>query len=88
MKKSLALIAAGMFVPMSALAVTPLWLRDVQISPDGSQIAFCYKGDVWKVAAAGGSAVRLTTQSSYECNPIWSPDGSKIAFASDRCYGC
>jgi Tol biopolymer transport system component/C-terminal processing protease CtpA/Prc len=84
MKKSLALIAAGMFVPMSALAVTPLWLRDVQISPDGSQIAFCYKGDVWKVAAAGGSAVRLTTQSSYECNPIWSPDGSKIAFASDR----
>ncbi len=65
-------------------ATTPLWLRDVKISPDGSKIAFCYKGDIWSVPTAGGTATRLTSQGSYEANPIWSPDGTKIAFASDR----
>lgn len=62
----------------------PLWLRDVQISPDGTQILFCYKGDIYKVDAKGGEAVQLTTQDSYECTPVWSADGKQIAFASDR----
>lgn len=63
---------------------TPLWLRDAQISPDGREIVFCYKGDVYKVSATGGQAVRLTTQDSYESSPVWSRDGKSIAFASDR----
>ena len=64
--------------------ITPLWLRDVQVSPDGSQVLFCYKGDIYKVSANGGTAVQLTTQDSYECSPVWSADGKQIAFASDR----
>ena len=65
-------------------AVTPMWMRDVVISPDGQQIAFTYKGNIYKVSANGGEAVRLTAQPSYESKPVWSPDGTKIAFASDR----
>lgn len=83
MKKSLlsALLISASF---GAGAVTPLWLRDVRISPDGSTIAFTYKGDIYTVPVAGGQARQLTTQSSYETEPVWSPDGKKIAFASDR----
>ena len=62
----------------------PLWLRDVQISPDGQQVAFCYKGDIYVASTQGGAAQQLTSQTSYECSPIWSADGKTIAFASDR----
>ena len=65
-------------------AATPLWMRDVKISPDGKQIAFCYKGDIYKVASTGGSAVRLTSHDSYESVPVWSPDGKSIFFLSQR----
>lgn len=83
MKKLLTCLALS-FVAASSYAATPLWLRDVQISPDGTEIAFCYKGDIYKVPANGGTATQLTTQASYECSPIWSPDSKQIAFASDR----
>ena len=73
-------------VSMTASAEEPLWMRDVRISPDGTQVAFCYKGDIYSVSSNGGKAVRLTTHDSYESSPVWSPDGKKIAFASDR-YG-
>ena len=80
-------ISAGSTLQANASqAFTPLWLRDVQVSPDGSQVLFCYKGDIYKVSSKGGTAVQLTTQVSYECAPVWSADGQQIAFASDR-YG-
>lgn len=83
MKKILAYIAFS-FTAITSYATTPLWMRDVQISPDGTEIVFCYKGDIYKVPTEGGAATQLTTQDSYECTPVWSPDGKQIAFASDR----
>ncbi len=63
---------------------TPLWMRNVALSPDGKKIAFTYKGDIFTVASSGGTAMRLTSGKNYDTTPIWSPDGSKIAFSSDR----
>lgn len=62
----------------------PLWLRYPSISPDGSQIAFCYGGKIWVVPAEGGDATPLTEGTFYARYPVWSPDGKRIAFASKR----
>ncbi|MBV8252127.1 MAG: PD40 domain-containing protein [Chitinophaga sp.] len=63
-----------------------LWLRNPSISPDGSTIAFGYKGDIYRVDAKGGVAVPLTIHEAHDMMPVWSHDGKYIAFASDR-YG-
>ncbi|MBK7039941.1 MAG: PD40 domain-containing protein [Bacteroidetes bacterium] len=63
-----------------------LWMRYPSISPDGSQIAFGYKGDLYLVASSGGIATPLTIHDSHDMMPVWSHDGKSIAFASDR-YG-
>ena len=84
-KGALALLAG--IAPLGVLAApqgTPKWVRDVKISPDGQTIAFAYKGDIFTIPFGGGEARRLTASEAYECQPIWSPDGSKIAYASDR----
>ncbi len=62
----------------------PLWMRYPSISPDGTQIAFSYQGDIYRVSTRGGQAVRLTTHPAYDNRPIWSPDGKLIAFTSER----
>jgi Tol biopolymer transport system component len=60
------------------------WFLQTSISPDGKQIAFSYKGDIYTVPAKGGTARPLTLHSDWDGHPIWSKDGKRIAFASDR----
>lgn len=62
----------------------PLWMRYPKISPDGKQIVFSCKGDIYVVPTEGGTARQLTTHPAYESHPVWSPDGKQIAFTSDR----
>ncbi len=63
---------------------SPLWMRYPSISPNGNEIVFSYKGDLYKVASDGGNAVPLTMHEAHDYQPVWSRDGKKIAFASDR----
>ncbi len=66
---------------------SPLWLRYSAISPDGSTIAFTYKGDIFTVPVGGGEARQITSNVAFDTRPVWSPDGSRIAFASYRTGG-
>src|SRR5438874_6053042 len=54
------------------------------LSPDGKQIAFDWHGDVWICPATGGAAERLTDDPADEQKPSWSPDGTQIAYSSDK----
>jgi tricorn protease len=60
------------------------WMRYPSISPDGTQIAFGYKGDIYLVSSQGGLATPITIHDSHDMMPVWSHDGKNIAFASDR----
>ena len=48
-----------------------------------TEIAFSYGGDLWIVGRNGGEARRLTSDVGIEIDPIFSPDGSMIAFTGE-----
>lgn len=84
MRKYLLAVCCLFFMAAIQAQETPLWMRYCAISPDGTQIAFSYKGDIYKVPVAGGRALQITTHPGHDTRPVWSPDSKKIAFASDR----
>ncbi|MBV7265176.1 amidohydrolase family protein [Erythrobacter ani] len=59
------------------------WM-DVDVSPDGRTIAFALLGDIYTMPISGGTPTRIAEGLAWEVHPRFSPDGSRIAFTSDR----
>lgn len=67
-------------------AAQPQW------SPHGNRIAYWgqranAQRDIWTMPASGGEPVAVTNDEALDWNPVWSPDGGYLYFASDRSGG-
>lgn len=59
------------------------WMS-LDLSPDGNTIVFDLLGDIFLIPVQGGQAQPLTAGMAWDMQPRFSPDGSRIAFISDR----
>ena len=63
---------------------------EMRISPDGQRVAVDVvdprigTGDIWIYDVARGTPVRFTSDLAHEDTPVWSPDGRRILFRSER----
>ena len=58
-----------------------------RLSPDGRRIALSVANDttdIWLYDVDGTSSARLTEEGQSNANPLWTPDGSAVTFASNR----
>jgi imidazolonepropionase-like amidohydrolase/Tol biopolymer transport system component len=59
------------------------WM-DVDVAPDGKTLAFTLLGDIYTLPIEGGTPKRISEGLSWDVQPRFSSDGSRIAFTSDR----
>lgn len=82
MRRAVLLLMFALFVASAAVAQDrPLLATNPTLSR--THIAFVYAGDLWTVPRAGGDAVRLTTGVGTETRPLFSPDGTTLAFSAE-----
>jgi Tol biopolymer transport system component/imidazolonepropionase-like amidohydrolase len=59
------------------------WMN-VDVSPDGKQVAFDLLGDIFIMPITGGKATLLRGGPAFEVQPRFSPDGKRISYTSDK----
>ena len=83
--------AISINVPDDGLARRPSriqvanFIEDVSLSPKGERVLFCARGDIFSAPVEKGPTRNLTRSSgAHDKWPRWSPDGSRVAFISDK----
>jgi len=71
----------GQQVPIDTRTGT--WMS-LDVSPTGQEIVFDMLGDIYLLPISGGEATPIATGNQWDMQPVFSPDGSEIAFTSDR----
>ncbi|HEY0083425.1 MAG TPA: hypothetical protein VGB61_11580, partial [Pyrinomonadaceae bacterium] len=82
--------AATKTAPQSVAPAAPQpvpYFTEPSVSPGRSEIAFVSGGDIWTVPLAGGEARLLVSHAANESRPVYSPDGRRLAFTSNRTGG-
>ena len=68
----------------AAIDVTEGTWMALDVSPDGREIVFDLLGDIYVMPIGGGEARAIASGVAWDMQPKYSPDGTKIAFTSDR----
>ena len=83
MKKIYALLT--FIVVAAALHAQPVYFASKpSLSPDGKDIFFAWDGDIFRVPAEGGLALKIVSMKGTETAPLVSPDGTLLAFAANE----
>ncbi len=69
------------------LDVTEGTWMSLDVAPDGKSIVFDLLGDIYRIPIEGGEATAITSGLAWDMQPRFSPDGSTIAYTSDRAGG-
>ncbi len=77
------IMALLLFIPLYVSAEALHFPYNPVLSPDGKTIYFSYDGDIFKVPADGGLAMRFVSIGGVEDNPQVSPDGKYLVFSSN-----
>ncbi len=77
-------VAADLIETRPRYASGRRWLRDADVSPKGARAVLGFRGEIVTVPAKKGDPRHLTrTPGAHEREPVWSPDGRRIAYFSD-----
>src|SRR3954452_19275584 len=72
------------FLLATALLGQKPYFTEPSVAPNRAEIAFVSAGDIWTAPLAGGEAHLLVSHPANETRPMYSPDGTRLAFASNR----
>ena len=100
LRRSFYLIVFIFILPLAAFAAEDLVLKEsaeslqftvdegswvsVSILPDDDSFVFDLLGDIYRLDIDSGETAVITSGMGFDSQPVVSPDGSKIAFISDR----